>query len=177
MIILSCQNSNLQTLSLTQGKSYKTITFWQRCPTQACLPLLFQFSAEYIELDTDMEKKKRILVVDDEPGILRVLSIQLKLHGYEPVTTPSGVEAVEIARTGEPDAILLDILLPDMNGIEVFEKVRGFSQVPVIVFSANSTAIEAALKAGANDSIAKPFNPDQLLVKIKSALEGHKTLN
>lgn len=124
-----------------------------------------------------MVKKKRILVVDDEPGILRVLSIQLKLHGYEPVTTPSGTEAVELVRTREPDVILLDIFLPDINGLEVLERVRAFSQIPVIVFSANQSALETALKAGADFSISKPFNPDYLLGKIKSVLECHKTLN
>lgn len=117
-----------------------------------------------------MGKKIRVLVVDDEPGILRVLSIQLKIHGYEPVTTLSGMEAIELVRAREPDLVLLDILLPDINGLEVLEKLRSFSQVPVVVFSANHAAIENALKAGANGSIAKPFNPDQMLAKIKSAI-------
>ncbi len=117
-----------------------------------------------------MGNNKCVLVVDDEPGILRVLSIQLKLHGYEPVTTPSGTEAVELVRTREPDIVLLDILLPDLNGFEVLERVRGFSQVPVIVFSASQSAIEIAPMVGANASISKPFNPDQLLGKIKSVL-------
>ena len=124
-----------------------------------------------------MAKNKCVLVVDDEPGILRVLGIQLRLHGYDAVTTLSGVEAVELVRTREPDVVLLDILLPDMNGFEVLEKVRGFSQVPVIVFSASQSAIALAPMAGANAYISKPFNPDQLLGKIKSVLESHKTLH
>ena len=122
-----------------------------------------------------MEKNKCVLVVDDEPGILRVLSIQLRLHGYDAVTTLSGMEAVELVRTREPDIVLLDILLPDMNGFEVLERVRGFSQVPVIVFSASQSAVALALMAGADASISKPFNPDQLLGEIKSILESHKT--
>ena len=124
-----------------------------------------------------MGKNKCVLVVDDEPGILRVLSIQLRLHGYDAVTTLSGAEAVELVRTREPDIVLLDILLPDMNGFEVLEKVRGFSQVPVIVFSASQSAVALAPMAGATASISKPFNPDQLLGKIKSILEAHKPLN
>lgn len=124
-----------------------------------------------------MAKNKCVLVVDDEPGILRVLSIQLRLHGYDAVATLSGVEAVELVRTREPDIVLLDILLPDMNGFEVLEKVRGFSQVPVIVFSASQSAVAIAPMAGATASISKPFNPDQLLGKIKSVLEAHKSLN
>lgn len=124
-----------------------------------------------------MGKNKCVLVVDDEPGILRVLSIQLRLHGYDAVTTLSGTEAVELVRTREPDIVLLDILLPDMNGFEVLEKVRGFSQVPVIVFSASQSAVALAPMVGATASISKPFNPDQLLGKIKSVLEGHKPLN
>lgn len=124
-----------------------------------------------------MGKNKCVLVVDDEPGILRVLSIQLRLHGYDAVTTLSGTEAVELVRTREPDIVLLDILLPDMNGFEVLEKVRGFSQVPVIVFSASQSAVALAPLAGATASISKPFNPDQLLGKIKSVLEAHKPPN
>ncbi len=119
-----------------------------------------------------MSKKTRVLVVDDEPGILRVIGIQLKLHGYESITTLTGTEAIELARTQAPDVVLLDFLLPDLSGLDVLKKIRTFSQVPVIVFSANYNAVEQALKAGANGSFAKPFNPDQLLQKIKSTLDG-----
>lgn len=66
-----------------------------------------------------MAKNKCVLVVDDEPGILRVLGIQLRLHGYDAVTTLSGIEAVELVRTRGPDVVLLDILLPDLNGFKV----------------------------------------------------------
>ncbi len=80
--------------------------------------------------------KKRVLVVDDEPGIGKVLSIKLRLDGYDVITTTSGAEAIEFIRTQKPDIVLLDILMPDVTGMEVLERVRTFSQVPIVVFTA-----------------------------------------
>ncbi len=114
--------------------------------------------------------KKSILVVDDEPGIGNILRIKLRLHGYEVITTTSGAEAIEIIGTQEPDIVLLDILMPDVTGIDVLDRVRTFSQVPIIVFTAKPDIAQFALNNGANDSIAKPFDPDQLVAKIKSVL-------
>jgi DNA-binding response OmpR family regulator len=117
-----------------------------------------------------MNSRKRVLVVDDEPGIVRILEIKLRLHGYDVTGVTSGAEAVEQARTAEPDLVLLDILMPGMNGMEVLEKVRGFSQVPVIVFSARSDVIKIAMTMGADDSVAKPFDPDYMLEKVRAVL-------
>lgn len=117
---------------------------------------------------------KKVLVVDDEPGILKVLGIKLKLHGYQALTTTSGAEAVEIVRAQEPDVVLLDILMPEVTGLEVLDRVREFSQVPVIVFTANPRVVDSAMKIGANGSISKPFNSDELIEKIESILENHK---
>ena len=121
-----------------------------------------------------MEAKKRVLVVDDEPGILKVVGIHLKLRGYQAITTLSGKEALELAQTWNPNVILLDILMPEMTGLDVLTRLREFSQVPVIAFTADSQMAEKALMMGANGSIAKPFNPEMLLERIKSALENHK---
>src|SRR3989304_6213206 len=96
-----------------------------------------------------MDEKRRVLVVDDEPRIVKVLGIKLKLHGYEVFGTTSGAEAVELARTRCPDIMLLDILMPGMNGTEVLEKVRAFSRVPVIVFSARPDISQIAASMGA----------------------------
>jgi DNA-binding response OmpR family regulator len=117
-----------------------------------------------------MNLKRRVLVVDDEPGIVKVLGIKLKLHGYEVIGTTSGAEAVELARQREPDVMLLDILMPGMSGMEVLERVRTFSQVPVIVFTARPDVLQIAMNMGAADFIAKPFDPDQMVEKIRCLL-------
>jgi len=121
----------------------------------------------------------RVLVVDDEPGISKVLGIKLRLSGYDVITTTSGAEAVELVRTQRPDIVLLDVLMPGVTGMDVLDRVRTFSRVPIIVFSGRPEAARLALKLGADDSIAKPFNPDLLVEKIRSVLgsnrlaEGH----
>lgn len=117
-----------------------------------------------------METRKRVLVVDDEPGIGNVLRIKLGLHGYEVITTTSGAEAIELIRTQPPDVVLCDVLMPDITGMDVIERVRTFSQVPIIVFTGRPDIAEFAQKLGANDYIAKPFNPDLLVDKIKLVL-------
>jgi two-component system KDP operon response regulator KdpE len=119
-----------------------------------------------------VEIKKRVLVVDDEPGIGNILRIKLRLHGYEVITTTSGADAIEIIRTGQPDLVLLDILMPNVSGMEVLEQVRKFSAVPIIVFTARREIVESALKCGANDSISKPFDPDQVIDKIGAVLDA-----
>jgi two-component system OmpR family response regulator len=118
------------------------------------------------------EARKRVLVVDDEPGIVNILRIKLKLHGYEVLTTTRGIEAVELARSRQPDIMLLDIIMPDITGFEVLERVRIFSTVPVIVFTARREMAEKALRGGAAAFIAKPFNPDQIVKMIESVLQA-----
>jgi DNA-binding response OmpR family regulator len=115
---------------------------------------------------------KRVLVVDDEPGIVNIMRIKLRLHGYEVISAARGTEAVELARTQHPDIILLDIIMPDITGFEVLERVRAFSPVPVIVFTARREIAEKALMDGAVAFIAKPFNPDQVVSKIESVLQA-----
>lgn len=117
-----------------------------------------------------MNTRKRVLVVDDEPGIGNILRIKLRLHGYEVITTTSGAEAIEIIRKQEPDIVLLDILMPDVTGMDVLNRVRIFSDVPIVVFTAKLDIVQSAMKLGANDSIAKPFDPDQVVKKIEAVL-------
>jgi DNA-binding response OmpR family regulator len=116
--------------------------------------------------------KKCVLVVDDEPGIGNILRIKLRLHGYDVLTTTSGADAIEIIRTGRPDIVLLDILMPNVSGIEVLEQVRTFSSVPIIIFTARREIVESAMLCGANDSISKPFDPDQVVSKIGAVLDA-----
>jgi DNA-binding response OmpR family regulator len=122
-----------------------------------------------------LENKKRVLVVDDEPGIGKVLSIELKLSGYDVTTTTRGSEAIEIIRTQELDIVLLDILMPDVTGMDVLDEVPKFSHVPIIVFTAQPEIARFALKLGANDAIGKPFNPGLLVEKIRLVLSNNKS--
>lgn len=115
-----------------------------------------------------MGDKKQILIVDDEPGILRILEIQLNNDGYDVITTESGAEAIGLVREKNPDIVLLDILMPGMTGLEVLEDIRAFSSVPVIIFTANNKVVEEAMKLGANGSIPKPFVPEELTKKIEA---------
>jgi DNA-binding response OmpR family regulator len=115
--------------------------------------------------------KKRILLVDDQAGILKVLRIQLKMHVFDVATASSGTEAVEMVRKHEPDVVLLDILMPGVTGFDVLAKVREFSQVPIIAFTANPSMAQKAITMGAVDSISKPFDVDRLAEKIKLILD------
>jgi len=117
-----------------------------------------------------MDTRKRVLVVDDEPGIVKVVGIKLRLHGYDVMTATSGVEAVKLAREWHPDILILDILMPGMSGVEVLEKVRVFSRAPVIVFSASPDIARFAAGMGAADFVAKPFDPDHMVEKIRKVL-------
>ena len=119
-----------------------------------------------------MTEKKRVLLVDDQAGILKILRIQLKIHGFDVATASTGTEAVEMVREREPDVILLDILLPDINGFDVLARVKEFSQVPIIAFTANPSMAQKAITMGAVDSISKPFDVDRLSEKIKLVLDG-----
>lgn len=122
-----------------------------------------------------METIKRVLVVDDEPGILKFVAIKLRLCGYEVIITTSGAEAIELVRKHNPAVMLLDIVMPDVTGAEVLAAVRGFSQIPVIVFTARPEVFKMAKRFGANDYIAKPLNPDILVEKIRSVLSASRT--
>ena len=118
--------------------------------------------------------RKCVLVVDDEPRIGRMLRIKLGLSGYDVKTATSGAEAVELVRSQKPDIMLLDLLMPDVTGMDVLDQVRTFSQVPIIVFTGRPEIAQLASKLGANDYIAKPFNPDSLVQKIESVLASSR---
>ncbi len=115
-------------------------------------------------------KKQCVLVVDDQPKVLRFVEIDLKVRGFEVITTTSGSEALELVRSARPDVMLLDIIMPGMNGLEVLEKLRDFTQLPVIAFSASPGNYHDAMRLGANDFVTKPFQPDEMASKIESLL-------
>ena len=114
----------------------------------------------------------RILVVDDDPAILRTLAIGLRAHGYEPLTAADGRSAVALGRTDPPDLVILDLGLPDLSGVEVLRQLRTLSQVPVIVLSARDGSEDKveALDVGADDYVTKPFGMDELLARTRAAV-------
>lgn len=117
----------------------------------------------------------RILVVDDEPQIHRFLGPALAAAGYEAIRAERGADALRLAAQTAPDAVLLDLGLPDIDGHEVLQRLREFSSVPVIILSARDRESEkiAALDAGADDYVEKPFGLGELLARIRTALR-HK---
>ena len=113
-----------------------------------------------------------ILVVDDEPQILRALRINLKTRGYEVDTAATGVDALASVARRVPDAMLLDLGLPDMDGTEVIEGLRGWTDVPIVVLSGRSDQhgkVEV-LDAGADDYVTKPFSMDELLARLRAVM-------
>jgi two-component system KDP operon response regulator KdpE len=114
----------------------------------------------------------RVLVVDDEPQIRRALRTSLEAHGYEVQAVGTGEEAVVGAAETGPELILLDLGLPDVDGTEVIRRVRGFSEVPIIVLSVRDQQHDkvAALDAGADDYVTKPFAMEELLARARAAM-------
>ncbi|MFE2729384.1 response regulator [Kitasatospora sp. NPDC059327] len=114
----------------------------------------------------------RVLVVDDEPQIVRALVINLKARKYEVDAAHDGAGALELAAARHPDVVVLDLGLPDMDGVEVIKGLRGWTRVPIIVLSARHASDEKveALDAGADDYVTKPFGMDELLARMRAAL-------
>jgi DNA-binding NarL/FixJ family response regulator len=117
-------------------------------------------------------KPRRVLVVDDEPAILGFIRTSLKANRYEVITASDGTEALQLLESEKPDIVLLDILMPGKDGFQVLHELRTFSKLPVIVFSARDSFRDRALSLGADDFIAKPFAPDQMVRRIKLILEA-----
>jgi two-component system KDP operon response regulator KdpE len=119
----------------------------------------------------------RILLVDDEPQLLRALGINLRARGYDVVTALDGTSALQAAAKTVPDLVVLDLGLPDLDGVEVVRGLRGWSQMPIVVLSARDTQRDkvAALDAGADDYVTKPFGMDELLARVRAALRRSST--
>ncbi|GGY70074.1 DNA-binding response regulator [Streptomyces olivaceoviridis] len=111
-------------------------------------------------------------MVDDEPQIVRALVINLKARKYEVDAAPDGRTALELAASRHPDVIVLDLGLPDMDGVEVIRGLRGWTRVPILVLSARHSSDEKveALDAGADDYVTKPFGMDELLARLRAAV-------
>ncbi|GAA1614261.1 response regulator [Nocardia ninae] len=114
----------------------------------------------------------KVLVVDDEPQIVRALRINLSVRGYEVITAETGAGALRAAADKHPDVVILDLGLPDIDGIEVLAGLRGWTSAPVIVLSARTDSADKveALDAGADDYVTKPFGMDELLARLRAAV-------
>lgn len=122
-----------------------------------------------------------MLVVDDEPQILRALRVNLSARRYEVATALTGAQALQVAARSLPDVVVLDLGLPDMDGVEVVRGLRGWTNVPIIVLSGRlpSAAKVRALDAGADDYVTKPFDVEELFARLRAvsrrALPGEES--
>ncbi len=119
-----------------------------------------------------MSAAPRILVCDDEPQILRALTVILRDAGYEAVPASTGEEALDRAAVKPPEAAILDLMLPDVDGVELTRRLREWSQMPILVLSAvgeEDRKVEA-LAAGADDYVTKPFGPRELVARLEALL-------
>ncbi|GAB3426910.1 response regulator transcription factor KdpE [Flindersiella endophytica] len=126
-----------------------------------------------------MSSEALVLVVEDEPALARALSITLRARGYAVAVAPDGKTALDLASRHQPDVVVLDLGLPDIDGIEVIRGLRGWTQVPIIVLSARHTSQEKvqALDAGADDYVTKPFSMDELLARLRAATRRAQQTN
>lgn len=115
-----------------------------------------------------------VLVVDDEPPILHTMDVNLRARGYDVQLAATGTQALSVAARRHPDAVILDLGLPDMDGVEVIRGLRGWTNVPIIILSARTGEPQkvAALDAGANDYVTKPFGMDELMARVRVALRA-----
>ena len=114
----------------------------------------------------------RVLVVDDEPQILRALRINLRARQYDVSVAATGAQALEEAAAHPPDLVILDLGLPDMDGVEVIQGLRGWTKAPIIVLSGRADSVDKveALDAGADDYVTKPFGVEELLARMRAAV-------
>jgi two-component system, OmpR family, KDP operon response regulator KdpE len=115
-----------------------------------------------------------VLVVDDEAPILHTMEINLRARGYQVLLAATGTQALSLAARRHPDVVILDLGLPDMEGVDVIRGLRGWTTVPIIILSARTGEAQkiAALDAGANDYVTKPFGIDELMARLRVALRA-----
>jgi len=119
-----------------------------------------------------MSTEPLVLAVDDEAGILRLIKLELTTQGFRVVTAASGDEALRMAEEQRPDIALLDIVMPEMTGLEVMRRLRERSSIPVILLTAKGSESDKVrgLELGADDYLAKPFSPDELSARVRAVL-------
>ena len=116
--------------------------------------------------------QRQILIVDDEQGLRELVKINLEHEGHSTLLAESGPQALTLVQERQPDLVILDVMMPDMNGWEVCRQLRMFSQVPVLMLTARSQSddIVAGLDSGADDYLVKPFNMDELNARVRALL-------
>ena len=120
--------------------------------------------------------KPRILVVDDDAALAEMLTIVLRNEGFEPFTVGDGTQALSAVREVRPDLVLLDLMLPGMNGIDVCRVLRSDSGVPIVMLTAKSDTVDVVLglESGADDYMVKPFKPKELVARIRARLRRNE---
>jgi len=118
-----------------------------------------------------MEQRK-ILIVDDEPGLRELVRINLEHEGFDVIQAENGAQGLDMIREQYPDLVILDVMMPEMDGWEVCRRLREFSQVPVLMLTARvqSQDIVTGLNSGADDYLLKPFNMDELMARVRALL-------
>lgn len=129
-----------------------------------------QSSETGLSSDKKEVKPFSILVVDDEEYVLAFIEIKLKVSGYKVLTAGDGIQALEIIKNSSPDLVIIDLIMPRVDGPTLLKEIRQFSTVPVIILSAidPQDAIVRELLASTNDYILKPFSPDELVARIEA---------
>jgi len=119
--------------------------------------------------------KRKILVVDDEPKVVELIKVYLEKDGYDVLVSGNGRDAVEKTRSFKPDLLVLDLNLPELDGIEVFRSIRAFSDVPVIMVTARDDEVDkvVGLQLGADDYVTKPFSPRELAARVGAVLRRY----
>jgi two-component system response regulator MtrA len=118
------------------------------------------------------DMKGRVLIVDDDTALSEMLGIVLRNEGYEPVLVADGARALSAFRENKPDLVLLDLMLPGMDGIDVCRQIRAESGVPIVMLTAKTDTIDVVvgLESGADDYVVKPFKPKELVARIRARL-------
>jgi two-component system KDP operon response regulator KdpE len=116
--------------------------------------------------------QRKILIVDDEPGLRELVRINLEHEGFGVIQAENGIEGLNMVREAHPDLVIMDVMMPEMDGWEACQKLREFSQVPVLMLTARvqSQDIVAGLNSGADDYLLKPFNMDELMARVRALL-------
>src|SRR6188474_2297315 len=120
----------------------------------------------------DVSMKARVLVVDDDPALAEMLTIVLRGEGFDTAVVADGARALPALRELKPDLVLLDLMLPGMNGIDVCKAIRSESGVPIVMLTAKSDTVDVVLglESGADDYVVKPFKPKELVARIRARL-------
>lgn len=119
-----------------------------------------------------MDEQRTIIVTDDEPSLREFIRVSLEQDGYQVLQAANGMECLALVRTERPDMVILDVVMPEMDGLETCRAIRTFSQVPVLLLTAKmeSEDVVTGLDRGADDYLIKPFNMDELLARIRALL-------